>query len=142
MDDCPVTSPAARRDVPSNVLDGAESTWFGGGPLWVDLGNFTTPASRDDGGLRIKHAWWTGDGSGQPESRQGPPTVSARPIDGGPIVQAMTGGYATTGSDGQTFSWWPVVLDLPSAGCWEITGDWQGHTVVAVVLLAADDAGR
>lgn len=128
--------PRSGISLPAGLSAEGDQTWHGTGPLWIDLGNFAAPVPRQDGTLRVKHAWWTGDVTGAPVSVHGPPTVTAHPLNGGETVEATVGGYATTGSGEQTFAWWPTVLEFPAAGCWEITGEWEGSTLTAVVLLA------
>jgi hypothetical protein len=134
VSNCPVTSPDPGIPLPSAIpAEGAEH-WYGSGLLWVDLGNFALPASDEDGVLSVKHQWWTADDAGAPDS-QGALKVTAQLVRGSATVEGTVGGYATAEVDGQVFSWWPTVLEFPSAGCWEISGRWKGDTLVAVVLL-------
>ena len=127
---CPVTLPMSPDRYPKALRDQeGKSTWYGEGPLWVDLAEFYAPAQQDDT-VRVDHAWWTVDASGEATVEEGVPTVRATRLDGpGRAVATLTGR-----SDDEA-AWWRTRLTFPEAGCWLVTGELDG-TVVRVVAKA------
>jgi hypothetical protein len=127
---CPVTLPMSPDIYPEALRDQeGKTTWYGDDQLWVDLGEFYSPARVGDA-VVVKHAWWTVDSSGDATLEGGPPTVRATRLDGPGRGVATLRGHS---DDGQ--SWWPAVLRFPEPGCWLVTGT-RDDTVVRVVVKA------
>ena len=79
---CPVTSPMSPDRYPKALREQeGKTTWYGDDRLWVDLAAFTSPPQVDHA-VRVKHAWWTVDASGETTLKGGPPTVRATRLDG------------------------------------------------------------
>ena len=138
--ECPVTQADPIGTLPPGLTREKERIWHGSGPIWIDLGNFTTSVQKQDGVFRVKYAWWTGDENGQ-SVKAGPPEVSAEPFDGGQKITATHGGYASAQADDVTFAWWPTTLDFPTGGCWKITGTLDGVSVESIVDITEAPVG-
>jgi hypothetical protein len=127
---CPVTLPVSPDRYPEGLREQeGKDTWYGEGPLWVDLAGFYDPARLDDA-VRAQHAWWTVDRSGRATSDVGPPVVRATRLDGPGREVAMLHNRA----DGPQ-TWWSAVLTFPEPGCWLVTGTLD-DTVVRLVVKA------
>jgi hypothetical protein len=106
-----------------------KSTWYGEGPLWVDLAGFYDAAQVGDT-VVARHAWWTVDAAGEATLETGPPTVTATRIDGPGEKVATVRRHADPPP-----SYWPTRLTFPDVSCWLVTGELDG-TVVRVVVQA------
>lgn len=128
---CPVTEPSPADTYPTQIAGTQEREWYGSDGLWVDLHNFALAAVPGQDGLRVKHAWWTGDDSGGASDRSGPPELHATRLDGSDDADGSVGGYAR--ADG--LAWWPAVLTFPTPGCWRVTGEVDDRTLQFVVRI-------
>lgn len=127
---CPVTPPMSPDRYPKALREQqGKATWYGDDRLWLDLAAFSSPPQVDQS-VRVKHAWWTVDASGEATLKGGPPTVRATRLDGPGRQVATVSGYS-----GDTHSFWPATLTFPVRSCWLVTGERHG-TVVRVVVKA------
>ena len=127
---CPATLPMSPDGYPKALreLEG-KSTWYGEGPLWVDLAGFYD-AEQVGGTVVARPAWWTVDAAGEATLESGPPKVTATRLDA-PGHEVAT---VRRGSE-RTPAYWPTRLTYPDVSCWLVTGELDG-TVVRVVVQA------
>lgn len=130
--DCPVTIPTAGllgKPFPSS------DHWYGSETLAVMLrpeGIWRGMGSQYR--YRDKLFWWSHGFKPGLESNL---RVSAKRVDGeSPPAWVSRTTNAGSGDD----SWWAmlVLVEFPSAGCWEITGDYLGQRLSFVVDVRAD----
>src|SRR5688572_1406910 len=104
--------------------------WYGseGLAVWLDR----------DGtwqGMRDKLFWWREGYNGATETRPRL-TVTARRLDGeAPPVHVPR----ATNAHHEVFGGWSMLmmLEFPTAGCWEVTGRYKGQTLSFVVQVGA-----
>lgn len=135
---CPVTVPNADFVPPSpypSKAPGRATSWHGTPRLWTMLygdGNWHS-LPRNPHGFRQKVFWWSPgyDGRTNPVPKL---TVRGRRLDGD---GSFVSGPATNAHDG-SFGGWAMLtgVDVPSAGCWELTGEYGGDTLTFVVSIA------
>jgi hypothetical protein len=137
---CPVTiAPAALFTTPAPypLKAPASNFWHGDERFWTML-----PADgrwyglpRNDAGLRHKVFWWYPgfDGATEPAPAL---KVTARQLDGSGTYTSQ--GPATNARH-QDFGGWTILtgIDLPTAGCWELTGTYRGEMLTFVILVTA-----
>ena len=135
--DCPVTRPPDPPFVPPAPHPEWEDTrfWLGTNALWTSLnqdGIWRGIASEH--GVRDKFWWWREGWTPSLERNSPDPglKVTARRLDGeAPSVKV---GRVTSGLLG---SGWAMllILELPTEGCWEVTGNFQAEVVSMVVYV-------
>ncbi len=135
---CPVTVPAAFTPPEPWPAAAPNGAWHGTPALWTELPAdgphwFDLPAS-PDGGLVQKTFWWS-EAFAAAEEPQPALTVTARRLDGDAPVVAES--EATNGSRSDTGAFMLSGIELPGAGCWEITGSYRGAALSYVVLVTA-----
>jgi hypothetical protein len=139
---CPVTKESDRPFVPPMTpfdrwLRTPNSRWFGTDNLWTTL-----PAdgtwSQNQSKARRKLFWFKqGYDYTEPQPRL---TVTGRRLDAPPPVptfiatQTASNGYK---GGNQTMG---IVIDIPTLGCWEITGHYEGRELSYVIWVR--DAGH
>ncbi len=136
---CRVTLPAAELFVPPSPYPakppGEGSFWFGTAELWTRLKtDGTWRVLRTSSGYREKTFWW----------REGyywraDPTpnlrVSGRRLDA--AARPLVASRATNGYLEQDLkSFMLVGVDFPTAGCWEVTGQFGDDSLTFVVWVA------
>jgi hypothetical protein len=127
---CPVTLPLSPDRYPKSLREQeGKTTWYGDDRLWVDLAAFASP-SQVGHSVRVAHAWWTVDASGDATLEGGPPTVRATRLDAPGRRVATVSGHSD-----DSLAWWPATLIVPVQSCWLVTGERHG-TVVRVVVKA------
>ena len=123
--ECPVTQPPDRAFVPPSPWPaqppGKDRFWFGDAGLWTAL-----PSSGSWAQLaRGEKFWWWSEDFDVPEDPTPDLEITARRIDGtapSVWVTEATNGYH------DSFNWAMLAgIQLPEAGCWEFTGQYQGH---------------
>lgn len=105
------------------LLNGDPSGAYGRGPLWVLLPYRGNNASRTpDGQVYTKVGWYVG----LPAPLRG----TARRIDG---RRARTGRLQTSDPNTAANRMEASTLLLPTQGCWQVTGDVDGHALTWVL---------
>lgn len=113
--------------------------WFGTEKLWTMLPADGTwlglPHYRPtDSAYRQKIFWWRKGyyWRAEPNPRL---TVTGRRLDApAPPLQAKRASNGYRAEDLKSFM--VVAIDIPTLGCWEITGDYEGHELSFVVWVA------
>jgi hypothetical protein len=135
--DCPVTRPPDPPFVPPPPHQAWEDGrfWLGSNTLWTSLdgdGIWRGIASRS--GVRNKFWWWREGWTWDTDLNSRDPglIVTARRLDreAPPVkVGRVTNGKLDTG--------WAMLLmlELPTEGCWEITGNYRAEVVSMVVYV-------
>jgi hypothetical protein len=136
-DGCLITRPPNRPFVPpappgpSSALAPVGEFWYGTPALWTSprLDGTWKGLPYQDGAYTQKVFWWSRD-----YTWQSPLTVSGVRTNGsGPPLRASTATNAFAADIGSSIL---VGVDLPAAGCWEITGHLKGATLSFVVWVA------
>jgi hypothetical protein len=138
---CRVTLPADGRFVPPSPFPaepdgtGVFAFWFGTEKLWTvlpvdgiwELGHYTP----SDASYRQKLFLWR-DGYNWRAEPHPHLRVTGRRLDGQapPLVARVSNGYR----DGKSFM--VVGMDIPTLGCWEITGNYDAQELTFVVWVA------
>jgi hypothetical protein len=134
---CPITRPPNRRFVPPAPPAPASASapfgefWYGTPALWTLLRPDGTWSGLPyhDGATGQKVFWWS-----QGYDWRSPLTVTGRRIDGSaPPLRASTATNAFAEDIGSSIL---VGVEIPTAGCWEITGHLKGVTLSFVVRVA------
>jgi hypothetical protein len=140
-DGCPVTRPPNRPFVPpappgpagpSSASARAGEFWYGTRALWTLLQPDGTwrGLPYHDGASTQKVFWWS-----QGYDWRSPLTLTGRRIDGSaPPLGASTATNASAADIGSAIL---VGVEIPAAGCWEITGHLKGVELSFVVWVAA-----
>jgi hypothetical protein len=139
---CPVTLPQPPLVPPTGYPATpvpANEAWYGSAALWVALDRdgerwHGLPRAKD-GSFGQKTFWWSESFSVATE-QQPAISVDGRRLDRvGPAFHA--GDPGTNASfDGTTAML--VGVDVPTSGCWELTGRYRGAALSYVVWIAAD----
>ena len=129
---CRVTLPSDGRFTPPKPYSaepdsmGVNAFWFGSAKLWTMLHTDGTwqdlrPYSPAETSLRQKLFWWRTGYNWKTET-QPQLKVTGRRLDGmAPTFQTL---HASNGHKGEDWNSFMVVgIDIPTPGCWEITGD-------------------
>ncbi|HUF39047.1 MAG TPA: hypothetical protein VMN57_11030 [Anaerolineales bacterium] len=133
---CPVTQPPAEPFVPPKpwpeTYPYAGRVWYGSAGLWTAL--------PEDGEWRQllygdKFWWWSEEFDVEEDSTPNL-VISARRLDGKApevLTDEATNGYH------DSFNWAMLMgLTVETPGCWEITGEYAGHTLSIVVWIPAE----
>ncbi len=120
-----------------------EGVWYGTADLWTELppeGHswFGLPVA-PGGGLTQKLFWWSQhfDVQQEPEPAM---LVTARRLDAeGPTVVDR---HATNGRRADMGHFMLAGMELPSEGCWEITGEYRGAVLTFVAEVGPGLAGH
>lgn len=134
--ECPVTQPPDPAFVPPSPWPaqppGEDRFWFGDAGLWTAL-----PSSGSWAQLaRGEKFWWWSEAFDVAEDSTPNLEITARRIDGkAPAVRVAeaTNGYH------ESFNWAMLAgVHLPEPGCWEFTGQYQGHNLSLTVWVPQD----
>jgi len=137
-DSCPVTRAAEPRFVPPPPYPERPPSgqfWFGDEALWTALYSegVWRELPHDERGYTQKVVWWRDDYNWQKEPLPDL-VVSGRRLDAeAPPLMAYE---ATNGYVPEFESFMLVGAGIPTAGCWEITGEYQGHELSFVVWVS------
>lgn len=134
--DCPVTKPPDPPFVPPDPWPAqppnANQFWFGDGGLWTAL-----PVDGSWGQLARgeKFWWWSAEFDVSVDSTPDL-IVTARRLDG--KAPALQPSEATNGYH-NSFHWAMLTgVELATPGCWEFTGEYQGHELSFVLWVPAE----
>lgn len=138
---CPVTQPPVQAFVPPPPYPGEHDStgfWFGSEKLWVQLPTNGTwnhlPHYRPtDTAFRQKIQWWRKDYDWR---RENPPklTITGRRLDAAAPPLASDD-HANAGGMGD-HAFIMSGVDIPTLGCWQITGDYNGDKLTFVIWVA------
>jgi hypothetical protein len=136
--ECAVTRPQNPAFVPpapnSPEPPDAAEFWYGSPALWTLLyqnGSWWA-LPHDEQGYTQKVAFWR-QGYNYAAEQQPDLTVTGRRLDGeAPPLVAST---ATNGFEAHVQSFMLVGVEVPTLGCWEITGRYGGHALSFVVWV-------
>src|SRR3984893_17223666 len=140
---CPVTQPPPQAFLPPPPYPSQHSSngfWFGSEKLWVQLPTDGTwshlPHYRpSDTAFRQKIQWWR---QGYDLSAEMPSqlVITGKLLDAPapPLVSQSNASGMGTGTDGRAFIM--SGLDIPTLGCWQITGDYNGDKLTFVIWVA------
>jgi hypothetical protein len=139
---CPVTRPLQPPFVPPKPYRATPPAtyggfWYGSDELWTMLnadGTWVMP--RDEHGLSDKSFWWR---AGFDPLREQTPelTLTARRLDvPGPEIAASSGQATNGWTDIGAFML--TGIELPAAGCWEITGHYGARELSFVAWVARE----
>lgn len=138
LDSCPITLPPEERFVPPapySEQPPAGGFWYGTNELWLDLRSDGTwqglPKSATGYGNKI--ALWH-EGYSQSEEPQPEITLSARQLDGDAVVEPVV--YGTNAYHPDYGQFMMTGIELPTLGCWEITAEHKGASLIFVVWVA------
>ena len=135
-----MTSPCrtARSSPENRILEPASGhQWYGSADLWTSLDSLGAQWQiQSDGSTGLVHQtlWWSEHydlsyGGTEPDI-----VVTARSLDGGGNAEAAalpTNAWTARGGLSML-----VALELPTGGCWHVTGTYEGHTLSYVVWVA------
>lgn len=138
---CPVTKPPTPAFIPPApypAKTGPHCFWFGTEKLWTVLGFDGTwkglpHYTPDDPTFRQKLFWWRQDYDGRSEP-QPKLTVTGMRLDSSapPVLLADR---ASNGWQQEDQPFMVVGINLPTLGCWKITGRYQDAQVTYVVWV-------
>jgi hypothetical protein len=139
---CPITRPPQPPFVPPKPYRATPPRlyggfWYGSDQLWTMLpADGTWEMARDKDGLFDKSLWWRA--GFDPRREQTPSlTLSARRLDVPGRAIAASSGKATNGwrDDDDIGAFMLTGIELPAAGCWEITGHYRARELSFVVWV-------
>jgi hypothetical protein len=136
-EDCAVTLPEAGAFVPPDPYSPEAPSpgrfWYGTDGLWTMPaadGVWRGIASQE--GIGDKVFWWSSEWDWRTDHKPAL-TVTARRLDAN--APSMTISSATNAHAKGIHHAMLVGLTIPTAGCWEVTGEFKGHTLSYVVWL-------
>lgn len=139
-DSCPVTHPPSRAFIPPSPYpskpDDSNAFWFGTKKLWtvLDPGG-TWRLQGSDSGFTNKLFWWREDYDWRAEP-QPQLIITGRRLDASaPPLRASRASNGYRKQDWKSFM--VVGVDVPTAGCWEITGRYGSDELKFVVRVEA-----
>ena len=135
---CPITLPQDPPFVPPPPYDQLgfeEDFWHGSNALWtaVPRDGSWRALPHNPGGYTQKVFWWR-DGYSISEEPEPALAVTAERLDG--QGNSVMGSMATNASAGDIGSAMLVGLELPTLGCWKITGKYRDTELSFVVWVA------
>ena len=138
---CRVTQPPNRPfEPPGSLVTGFEGLfWHGNDSLWTQLpldGVWRGLPYSESG--YMQKIFFSSEGYDWREEPQPALTVSGRRVGG--AGESFEEREATNGFHPDVGSFMLVGVDIPTAGCWEITGHYQGHDLSFVVLVVEEGA--
>jgi hypothetical protein len=137
---CPITKPPVHPFVPPKPYSDIEVSngfWFGTPALWTALPgdgkwNHLPHYTSDDPTFRQKLFWWR---QSYEWHTQGKPSlrVTGRRLDG--AARPLSSDQANLGWQRKTQPFMVVGINIPTLGCWEITGHYRDSDLSFVVWL-------
>lgn len=138
-DNCPVTRPPDQPFTPPdtdspNALDEAYF-WYGSNALWTQLprDGVWRDLPHNERGYTQK-IFFSRQGYDWREEPQPALTISGRRLDAAGVTFEEL--EATNGFHPDVGAFMLIGVDIPTAGCWQITGHYQGHDLSFVVWVA------
>jgi hypothetical protein len=125
---------AAPSPYPSQPF-GGRSLWYGSAALWTFLepnGEVWSGLTRDSHGLTQKTFWFSTRWPGTANEPIPTLTVTGRRLDGS---GAFTSGAATNASSPDFGDAMLVGIEVPTAGCWQITGHYGDAELSYIVWI-------
>ena len=137
---CPVTTapnppfvpPAPYTSTPYPDNPNIRDFWYGSPDLWTFLPEGGTFAATNGGGnVSFRMIWLSKDFDWQNQSQQ-PVSISGLRLDGpsAPLKASVNGA-----SSADFHSHMLAGIDVPTAGCWKITGSYNGTTLSLVIRV-------
>jgi hypothetical protein len=140
---CPVTQPSAQTFLPPPPYPSQHSSngfWFGSEKLWVQLPTNGTWShlphyQPSDTAFRQKIQWWR-KGYDWRADMPSKLVITGKRLDSPapPLVSQSNASGMGTGMDDRAFIM--SGLDIPTLGCWQITGDYNGDKLTFVIWVA------
>ena len=138
LEGCAVTLPdpafSAPSPYPSSPADSGDA-WFGTRDLWTKLqteGEVWDAASASLP-IGIKTFWWSANWPGMTHEQEPAITVVATRLDAPGSVRVDHGTNAAADDlEGEAML---VGIEIPAAGCWQLTGQYQGAVLSYVVWI-------
>lgn len=136
--DCPVTVPQESPFVPPPPYDRlgfVGEFWYGSNALWTAVRRDGTWSAlpHNPGGYTQKVFWWR-EGYSISEEPEPALTVTAERLDG--EAPSIKGSKATNASASDIGSAMLLGMDLPTLGCWRITGNYGEEELSFVMWVA------
>ena len=134
---CPVTkSPDPPFIPPAPYPVATRDGWFyyGNPRLWTQVHTDWHGLPLWDIGYREKIAWWTQGLDQKSEGGQPALTITGRRLDG-PSKPLIADDHANTSHSADMGTFIMSAVNLPTAGCWEITGHYKGENLTFVVMV-------
>jgi hypothetical protein len=136
---CPITQPQNPAFIPPSPYSPsaafAGEFWYGTDALWTSLRvDGTWEALPHEAAGYVQKVFWWRKGYNPTTEQQPALTVTGRRLDAAasPIASSTaTNASATNAGDAML-----VGVDVPTLGCWEITGHYYGHDLSFVVWVA------
>jgi hypothetical protein len=135
---CDVTRPepafAVPKPFPSMLPDGYRADWFGSAALWTILdrdGEVWRQLPQSAAGMSQKTFWFSADWNYH-EELEPAITVIGRRLDG---PGTFGFGPGTNAASADFLIAMLVGIDVPTTGCWEITGRYRAASLSYVVLV-------
>lgn len=136
---CAVTKPDPAFVAPSPYPAAApllyESDWYGSEALWTMLHRDGETWSADAITLGVKTFWWSVEWPGMRDEPEPALNVVGTRLDGRGTFTAGPATNATRDDFGEAML---VGVEIPTAGCWQITGSY-GDAVLSYVVSVTDD---
>lgn len=135
---CLVTRPPNPPFVPPSPYPakfGPDGFWFGTQKLWTWLpinGEWRGLRSYEPGGLSYRQKlFWFRQGYNSRTETQPALVVTGRQLDASepPLKSDTSNGFTS-------YSFMVVGIDIPTLGCWEITGEYKGDKLSYVIWVA------
>ena len=140
--DCPVTTPPNPPFVapaPHRPIPAAPDFWYGTEDFWTILRTGAWHAlPHDEHGSRQKVVFWSTSFDWRKEYPV-PLRVSGRRLDReAPTFEKLGGTNAIFGDTAAMLT----AIEVPTTGCWEITGSYHDHALKFVVKVEDESANR
>ncbi len=135
---CPITQPPTEPFVPPAPYSAQPPNgefWYGSNDLWTALwpeGTWQQLPKSEEG--YVNKLVWFREGYVWTEEPEPDLTLSARQLDGEAVLEPFM--HATNGYHPDYNSFMLTGIELPVLGCWEITGEYDGHSLSFVVWVA------
>jgi|SRR5687768_10057733 len=114
---------------------GSRSFWHGSETFWTILveGGTWQSLPRNPNGYRQKVFWWSPGFDGRREARPKLSVVGRR-LDG---PESFVHAGPATNAHHVDFGGWAILagIDVPTAGCWELTGTYRDQSLTFVVWI-------
>ena len=136
---CAVTKPhpafVASPPYPADAPPFYASDWYGSAALWTMLHREGEIWSADAITLGVKTFWWSLEWPGMRDEPEPALTVVGTRLDG---PGTFTAGPATNAARDDFGEAMLVGVEIPTAGCWQITGSY-GDAILSYVVSVSDD---
>lgn len=139
---CPLTIPPQPGLIPPEPYPPEppilyKAVWYGTSALWTMLdpeGEVWAGLPVDDGAFGQKWIWWSEAPSGTAEPIP-PIAVTGRQLDGSASLEVKAEGPGNNGFREDIGSFMMVGIEIPGAGCWELTARYGDAELSYVVMV-------